>query len=142
MSGSGGQVRQRPNGGWEGRWYAGGRRRSVYAPTKREAQEKLRRALTEADHGIRPVTARTTVAAWLEEWLDGHVAATCRPRTVDSYRDTVRLYIVPAIGRVPLAKLEPHDIDRMLAGLAQRVTLAPRRAVTPTLSSGLRWDEH
>jgi len=42
--GSGGNVRQRPDGLWEGRYYAAdGRRRSVYRKTKREAQEALRR---------------------------------------------------------------------------------------------------
>lgn len=124
-SGSGGQVRQRPNGTWEGRYWQDGRKRSVYAKGKREAQEKLRAALLNAQHGIRPVTARTTVGQWLEEWLTTSVVARCRPRTVESYRETVERYIAPAIGRVPLAKLEARDVERMLARLTARGTLSP-----------------
>src|ERR687888_190175 len=98
MPGSGGQVRQRANGLRGARYYAtDGRRRSVYAGTKREAQEKLRRALIDADNGIRPIAQRATVAAWLEEWLTTSVEPRNRPRTVESYRDTVTRYIVPSI---------------------------------------------
>jgi integrase len=121
VSGSGGGVRQRPDGTWEGRYYGhDGRRRSVYGKTKADTQQKLRAALVGADNGIRPVTSRTTVAGWLEEWLTTSVEPRCRPRTVESYRDTVRRYIVPAIGRVPLAKLEPADVARMLDAVAVR----------------------
>jgi integrase len=121
MSGSGGQVRQRPNGLWEGRYIGADRRRhSVYAKTRKEAQERLRAALTAADHGVRPSVSRVTVAAWLEEWMTTSVEPRCRPSTVVSYRSTVARYIIPAIGRVPLSKLEPTDVQRMLAGLARQ----------------------
>ena len=117
-SGSGGEIRQRPNGLWEGRYYADGRRRSVYGKTAKETREKLRAALTHADHGIRPVAQRVTVAACLAEWLETSVQPRCRPRTVESYTETVGRYIVPSIGSVPLAKLQPEDVARMLARLS------------------------
>lgn len=47
------------------------------------------------------------------------------PRTVESYRETIDRYIAPEIGRLPLAKLEPRDVDRMLANLTARRTLSP-----------------
>lgn len=120
-SGSGGQVRRRSETLWEGRYYAAdGRRRSVYGKTKRDAQERLRRALTAADNRIRPVDPRTTVSAWLDEWIETSVRPRCRPRTVDSYAETAARYITPAIGRIPLARLEPSDVTAMLRGLDKR----------------------
>jgi integrase len=120
MSGSGGQIRQRPNGLWEGRYVgADHRRHSVYAKTRKEAQERLRTALTAADNGIRPNVSRVTVGAWLEEWLSTSVEQRCRPATIVSYRSTVELYIVPSIGRIPLSKLEPEDVQRMLTRLGR-----------------------
>ncbi len=90
MSGSGGQIRQRPTGLWEGRYVGADRRRhSVYGKTKREAQERMRAALMAADNGIRPMRGRETVAGWLEEWLATSVTPRRRPRTADSYRETV-----------------------------------------------------
>jgi integrase len=70
--------------------------------------------MNQADAGIRPIVARQTVGAWLDEWLTDYVAPQRRPRTVESYRDTVDRYIRPAIGNLPLAKLQPEDIQRML----------------------------
>jgi integrase len=125
VSGSGGQIRQRSTGGWEGRYYgADGRRHSLYGKTRREAQEKLRAALTAADNGIRPVSSRVTVSAWLEEWLSSVVAERCRATTAASYRSTVESYIEPSIGRVPLAKLEPEDVARMIRRLRSQ-SLSP-----------------
>jgi hypothetical protein len=67
MSGSGGQVRQRKPGQWEGRYYQDGRRRSVCAPTRGERQRKLRAALAGAEQGIRPTPQRLTVFAYLDD---------------------------------------------------------------------------
>ena len=125
MTSGGGQVRQRPNGLWEGRYVgADGRRHSVYAKTRRQAQEKMRTALSAADHGIRPTVGRMTVGDWLDEWVLTSVVPRNRPRTAESYRETADRYIRPAIGNVPLAKLEPADVARMLDGLKRRGDLS------------------
>jgi integrase len=91
--------------------------------TKREAQERLRAALTAADNGIRPIRDRGTVAAYLADWL-ADVSAHVRPRTAESYASTVRLYIAPAIGRIQLAKLQAEDISRMTSRLVARGDLS------------------
>lgn len=124
---TGGSVRHHAGRNlWEARYTAAdGRRHSIYARTEREAQAKLRAALQAADHGIRPVGSQLTTAAFLDDWLATSVRQRCRTRTADSYASTVRLYIVPAIGRIPLSKLEPEHIGRMLADLSARGTLSP-----------------
>jgi hypothetical protein len=93
-------IRQHPARGlWEARYTAaGGRRRSLYAKTRKEAQEPLRAALSAADNGIAPADTRTTVEAYLASWLETTVAVKVRPRTVTRYRDTVRRYTSPASG--------------------------------------------
>lgn len=119
-------VRQRPDGVWEGRFMAHGRRQSVYGRTSVEAEEKLRAARVAADNGIRPARGRgETVASFLAEWLETSVAQRCRPSTVSSYRETVKRYIAPAIGGRPLAKLEPAHVARMLKDLTDRGDLSP-----------------
>ena len=141
MSGSGGGVRQRPGGRWEGRARVGGRDVSVYAETKEEAQAKLRAVMVAGDNGVKPVTGVTTVGEYLAEWLDASVAARCRPSTLASYRETVARYIAPrakgrdgapgeylgrpSLGRVRLARLADEDVERMLAALTARGDLSP-----------------
>ena len=87
----------------------------MYGKTKKEAQEKLRAAINDAEAGIRRRPNSLTVESYLREWLDSSVRPRLRPRTYDSYADFVDRYIVPVIGRIPLAKLEPADVERMLS---------------------------
>jgi integrase len=124
---------------WEARYVgADGRRHSVYAKTERGAQEALRKALVDADHGIQPVSRQYVVAAALDDWLVSQQHK-LRPRTAASYADTTRLYILPAIGRIPLAKLQPEHISRMLSSLSERGSLSPTtvRYVYSVLRTGL-----
>lgn len=119
MSTSGGHVRKRPNGTWEGRYREDGRQKSVYARTEKEAQEALRKAMTRVDSGVRVKAHKHTVATYLKQWLDTSVTQRCRPSTLASYRETVDRYIVPAIGSIQLSRLKPDDVRAMLAHLAR-----------------------
>ena len=129
-SNSGGMIRQHPARGlWEARYVgADGRRHSLYAKTRREAQERLRGALTDADHGIRPIGNCATVAAYLEEWL---VTLRVRPRTAESYADTVRRYVIPAVGGVPLCEARP-GARRADGGRPERLAERSRRRRSAT----------
>jgi integrase len=122
-----GTIRQRPNDGlWEARWRTpDGRRHSLYAKTRKEASERLRAALVAADHGIGPVRQQMTVGAWLDEWIATSVTGRLRPRTVESYSMTVRLYLKPALGKISLAKVQPEHVARMLRDLTARGDLSP-----------------
>ena len=125
MSGSGGSVRERANGTWEGRYWQGGRQRAVYARTEREAQSKLRAALAAAELGITAPSLRLTTGAWLDRWLAEYVVPLRRPRTAESYRYVVRTHLRPALGRRPLARLSPDDVSGLLARLAAEGKLSP-----------------
>ncbi|MGH2462705.1 MAG: tyrosine-type recombinase/integrase [Candidatus Limnocylindria bacterium] len=137
---TGGSVRRHPERDlWQARFTgADGRRHSIYGRTRKEAQERLRAALTASDHGIRPVSQRLTVRAFLEDWLETMVARRCRPRTVESYANLSRLYLIPALGHGPLAKLEPEDVGRLVVTLSKG-PLSPTtvRAVYSTLRTAL-----
>lgn len=114
-----GTIRQRVNGTWEAQYRHRGRRHSIYGKDHADVVARLRVALGGADNGIAPPPGRLTTGAWLERWVDEHVAPYRRPRTVQSYRDTVNLYIKPRIGHVPLARLSPDDVAGMLAHLSK-----------------------
>ena len=150
---SSGMIRRHPERAlWEARYTgADGRRHSIYARTRTEAQERLRAALTDADHGVRPIGNALTTGAFLDTWLAGSVQIRCRPRTAESYAETVARYIKPAIGKIPLAKLTTDHVARMLTDLTtvstKRGRLSPttvryvrtvlRIALAQALKSGL-----
>ena len=52
-----------------------------------------------------------TVASWLEQWIKDYVEMHCSPRTVESYRSIVHKHLIPALGKLPLTKLEPYHIQ-------------------------------
>ena len=92
----------------------------MYRKTKREVTDALRAALRDMDDGLKPVDKRLTTGAYLTSWLDDHAAPKVRATTLASYRHMVDGYLIPAIGRIPLAELEPEHVQRMLAGLAAK----------------------
>jgi integrase len=53
------------------------------------------------------------LAAFLAGWLESKQHFLRSPRTWDIYESLVRCHIVPAIGKVQLAKLSPQHVDRM-----------------------------
>lgn len=110
-----GTIRQRRPGQWEARYVAAdGRRRSLYAETRRDVVAALRDALRDAQHGILPIGRQMTVGEWLDAWLD---AITVRPGTRRSYRETCDRYIRPSIGKVRLAQLQPEHVGRMIGSI-------------------------
>jgi integrase len=137
----------------DGRWaaaitldYQGGRRRRkhLYGRTRTEVAAKLQRAQrTLADGGVL-AAERQTVATLLEAWLEDSAASRVRPRTLERYKQIVRMHVVPALGHVRLSQLTPAHVERMRnEALARGVapqSVAHHRAVLRTaLNVAMRW---
>jgi hypothetical protein len=128
-----GSIRQRPSGSWEARYRdVDGLQRSIVARDRNEVARRLRNAPRERDQGIRPLDYRLTTGAYLEDWLEHHARPKVRQSTLDSYAAVIRLYLIPELGRIPLAQLQPEHVRRMLGSIASR----GRRG---TLSPTWRW---
>jgi integrase len=116
---------------------AGQKRRVVYARTKQEAMDKLRRLHDEAAAGIGADAASMTVAQWLTRWLE-MVKPTVEPGTYDPYARHVRLHLVPHVGAVKLAKFGKAQVRALYATLAAKgMSAAMQNKVATTLSIAL-----
>ncbi|HEY8756279.1 MAG TPA: site-specific integrase [Candidatus Dormibacteraeota bacterium] len=119
-------VKQRGHGEgsigfYGGRWVAqatvdAGERRRFYGKTRAEANGKLQAALGAVRAGLPVPTDRLTVAEYLDDWLTGASRA-LRPSTASTYERHIRLHILPTLGRLPIARLRPEQLDRLYAGL-------------------------
>jgi hypothetical protein len=87
-------------------------RKKVSGRTRAEVAEKLRKLHKQVDSGVVP-DDRLTVRAFLDRWLTVNLPGSVAESTEDDYVDTVRLHLVPALGRKPLAKLAVADLDRL-----------------------------
>jgi integrase len=144
-----GSITKLGDGRWQGRvdlGYVKGKRKrkAVYGATKREVQEKLARARHQAEQGLPLPDERQTVGQFLERWLTETVRNAVRPTTYTSYASYVNNHLIPDLGKIPLAKLAPADIQAFLNtkradGLTPRTVQYLRAILRRALEQALRW---
>lgn len=108
-----GNIYLRKDGRWEARLTLGdGKRQSLFGKTREDVAKKLAALAADRDRGL-PVgqSQRLTVGAFLEDWLARHGSAV-RHRTRRRYAELLRLHIIPKLGKLPLVKLSPMQIER------------------------------
>ena len=117
-----GYIRQRGNA-WQVIVHAGhdpitGKRRNLTgtARTKREAQALRARLLNQVNEGKRPATD-ATVAQLLARWLE---VADLAWSTRVTYQGYINRTILPALGDVPLRRLDTAALDRFYTTLRTR----------------------
>ncbi len=100
----------------------GGRRtrKSIYGKTQGEVRDKLRSLQRVVEAGAVPAPANLIVGGFLDIWLREFLPGTVSPRTEDIYRNIVKMYLVPTVGSIKLAKLTPAHVSRMLTNLEGR----------------------
>jgi hypothetical protein len=92
------------------------KRKYIYGKTKREVQEQLKRAELVREKGGNIALERQSVAEFLTIWLET-VHAQVRASTYRSYKQTVRNYLLPQVGKHQLAKLAPEHVQELVSTL-------------------------
>jgi len=112
-----GSIRQRSNGRWEARYTVGHNpstgtqiRRSIYGSSEKEVLKKLQQVQVDIEVGAYTEPQKMTVGEWLEIWLKDYTM-NIKPSTLSSYAHNVNSHIVPALGSIPLQKLNPHTVQ-------------------------------
>ena len=89
-------------------------RKKVSGATKAEVLRRMRELRAELDAGLPVPDDRLTVAAFLDRWVAQSLPGQVSDKTLDSYADTVRLHLLPSLGRKVLRKLTVSDVDELL----------------------------
>jgi hypothetical protein len=140
-----GTIQQRPSARWEAQLsLSGGKRKSVYGKTKKEAREALRSALKKLDDGVDLRAPRRTVGVFLERWLEDVVHPQCAPKTYYQYRDLMRGHVIPELGTVPRDKLTAQQVTTLLrkktdAGLSPTAVGHIRSVFRKALNRSVKW---
>jgi integrase len=114
-----GSIQKRPDGKWRATISLGigpdgkRRRKDIYGATKAEVQRKLRAVQSANDAGKLPTTTRTTVAEYLEFWLEN--ISKVKASTKQRYRQLVTRYVNPVVGKTRLQQLTPIHIDSVIS---------------------------
>jgi len=141
-----GSVTKRSDGRWVARIYRGwedGKRKvdAFYAPTKLDAERRLRDVLHDLERGQEPIPQTLTVAQWLETWQAGKLNV--RPATARRYEQVVNYQLLPKLGHSRLAKLTAQDVSTALRalqadGLSARSVFLARTVLRAALGDAVR----
>jgi integrase len=121
-----------------GIFFAGKPRRTIgYRPALRvtEAREEARQMLADIRQGRDPIVERQarqqalaagemTVAALADKWLEDYVRPKLKPRTIRDYEQLLRQHILPALGSLPVTRLDLDAVTRLHVEMKR----TPRRA--------------
>jgi integrase len=142
-----GSVHKRADGRWQTIvTLPSGKRKYYYGATRAEASAALTKALRELAQGLPVVAEKQTVGEYLSTWLTGAAQGGLAPRTAARYRAHVEQHLVPALGRIRLARLSAQPIqqlyDQQLAAGSAPATVRQmhavlRRALGEALQLGL-----
>jgi integrase len=75
---------------------------------------------------------RTSVKTYLEEWLEGH-SASVKPKTWSGYRDDLRRYVIPHIGRMRLQAVRPATLSKLYVDLLKSGGHGGKPLAVPTV---------
>ena len=114
-------IRQRPNGTWEGRYYdVDGKQHSLYGRTKAIVKDKLASKRAEIVSGNSITETDLTIEQWGWEWMQTFKAGKIKHSTMDNYESDFRLHVVPYIGHVKLKDLTTLMIQRVYILLEEK----------------------
>lgn len=124
-----GTVYQTPAGTWVAQvTLPDGRRKSLYARTRAEANTKRLRVLHDLEHGVTVAgDERQTVGQYLASWLETVRPPRLVPETWATYETAIRLHIVPELGGVRLTKLTAQRVQLFYARCQSVHGLPPSR---------------
>ncbi len=138
-----GTIYRRKDGRWEGSAYLGTvsgktRRLHVYGKTRKEANEKLTVKMAEVQRGI-PIPDRSwTIGDYLDYWMTEVAPSKLRPRTMELYESTIRLYLKSLVGTIALDRLSVPALQQLLnQQLAEGKTIRTVRLMRTVLSAAL-----
>ena len=119
-----GHIRKRDDRSWAvvvdvGHDSHTGKRRQKWVSvkgTKRAAERRLAEVVRDLNEGTYVEPSRVTLPDYLDRWIRDSVSISVRERTAQGYRGIVRR-LQRDLGRVELAQLKPHHVQRYYAEL-------------------------
>jgi len=97
------------------------RQKSVTVATRAEAKQAEARLVTEVGAGQHRGTRSKTIAELIQRWLEWRQSVRpISPTTVATYRGYIDRVILPALGKLPLGRLDAATLDAFYAQLRKQ----------------------
>jgi integrase len=119
-----GSIYRRKDGRWCGEYLVNGKKRYLYAKTRKAVAPKLTKALAEKDADLTVDLENLSLEKYMDRWLDS-IRDTVREGTYKPYEAITRLHIKPTLGKTKLGKLNALQLqslyrEKLDSGLSSR----------------------
>ena len=143
-----GSVYKRKDGRWVGQYLvylpSGPKYRYIYARTRKEAADKLTKAMADRNGGIVFDDENLTVSDFLKVWLSDCAKGSVRTSTFERYESIAELHLTPALGRLRLKALTPAHVQgfyraKLDGGLSPATVQKIHVVLHKALSQAVKW---
>jgi len=112
--------------------------------TKKDAEKRLSELLSQLDNGIYVQPKKTTLADFLEMWLNEYAKNNLSPRGFERYSGIIRKHLIPDLGKVTLTLLKPEHLQKHYAaklndGLSSRTVRYHHALIHVALQTAVKW---
>jgi integrase len=100
--------------------------------TAEQARDKAKALAAEVELGGNPAAERSdrksaaTVSSLAEQWIEEHVAARRKAKTLHDYRGWLDRHILPMIGSMRVPEVQSRDVEKVVRSLSDHPTTANR----------------
>lgn len=99
------------------------RQKKIVRKNRNDVLKAIREVRAALAAGQLPTASTVTVGRWLDYWQSEILPhRDVRPTTMTSYRNTIRLYLIPRIGQVRLQRLTPVEIRNLYKEVRKAVS--------------------
>ena len=140
------RMTKRPDGRYQVKVTTPESPRLVYGKTQADARSKAEEVKERIKAGASVRDASRSLAEWLTEWVETYLKVSDRAQSTKiMYAGYCRHWLVPTLGTVPLGKVTPGDVTRLMLAMqeAGKSESTIRKAEPPAnwTSSGARFCE-
>src|SRR5262249_43575926 len=119
--------------------------------TRRDAERERTRLVESINSGSYIEPSKLTVGSFLQHWLENYARPSVAAKTCERYAQLVAGHLIPNLGHIPLAKLQPLHIQGFYAtklatgrkdgtgGLSAQTVVHLHRVLRAALGQAVRW---
>jgi len=112
--------------------------------TKKDAEKHLAELLHQLDSGTFMKPSKTTLAEYLDKWLQDYAKPNLSPRGFERYTGIIKQHLIPDLGNITLTQLKPehiqkHYTSKLNKGLSARSVRYHHAVLHVALQTAVKW---
>lgn len=85
--------------------------------TKKEAEQVMRKLISEAEKGYHVTNNKITILEWVQTWIEVYITPNVSPTTLSRYQGMIKRYINPLLGNMQVQQLTTLAVQSWVNGL-------------------------